>query len=88
MTGPQAISEVKRLSPQSGDVLVFRLEEDTPQNRQAVYVAANLITSEMKKQGKEIYGVLLLPGTTLELLDEDAMRSAGWVRIPNTAFAV
>jgi hypothetical protein len=82
MTGPQAIAEVKRLSPQNGDVLVFHVQKMNALDRQTALTTSQLASDMLRRQGVEVVCVVLFPEQSLELLDEDAMRSAGWVRIP------
>ncbi len=89
MTGPQAIAEVKRLSPAEGDVLVFRLSQDDPQSRQSIWTAAKVIDDGLKRQGKNnVLCVVLSPDQSVECLNEEAMRLNGWVKIQSSTYAV
>ncbi|SRR6266498_1542041 len=70
-----ALRDACILIPKPGDVLVLRSPE--PGEDLAVVESARLLHEETG-----CLVLVLAPGYELKHLDEDAMREAGWVRIP------
>jgi hypothetical protein len=68
---------VRKLTPQSGDLLVFRCE---PEAAHHAARAAAALAADLESRGCPVVCSLLPPGAALDSLSEECMATLGWVR--------
>ncbi len=73
---------VQLLQPKEGDLIVLRHKSEDYEFLPAVLDVAKRIAAETK-----VFVAVIQQGESLELLDEETMRKAGWVRAEKTADA-
>lgn len=78
--------ELVRLQPKRGDVLVLTFDH-TPSHDEATRTAEALRNALYGMNVDDTLTLVLTPGSTLEALDEDAMKGYGWVRAPRGDFS-
>lgn len=74
--------EISKLSPKQGDVVVVKV--NGPMLRETAVNLRDALRKSLDSAGIEgVSAMVLDKGCDLALLDEDAMRQAGWVRAPD-----
>lgn len=74
MNCPSCLSEIKKLTPQEGDVLVIRLPSLPPAEQ------VHTVSQQMRAQGIKSYLLVIDDDSEVYILDEAKMKHWGWIK--------
>lgn len=80
--------EVEKLSPQTGDVLMFRIGSRNPAYHADAVAHAHKIERRLLARGVKVDFVFLLPGMGIEKLTDAELAAAGLQRVPAKGSAI
>lgn len=80
MTPFDVLPTVYKLSPKTGDLLIFRIQAGNPQQQDSVTMCAHEIRRMLAREGADTTWLVLPDDIQIEHVAEEYMASLGWVR--------